>query len=135
MPWLKALLIVLPLYAVTAAWSQWSYVDPRPPGRILVPILPPVDHLTGRAFKASMVPGDELQLSAFADEADAAHQQSPVLIYEGNKPLAYPHSKYDAISNEGDGHFALWKDQGLIFSTSDNTDPNTNGRRYWAVIP
>ena len=27
------------------------------------------------------------------------------------------------------------KDLGILLSTSDNSDPNVNGRAYWAVLP
>ena len=60
---------------------------------------------------------------------------SPVIVYEDGKPLGPAHSNFADISTLGHGRFAYWTGQGLIFSTSDGSDPNSNGRRYWAVVP
>jgi hypothetical protein len=45
------------------------------------------------------------------------------------------HSDHYDIEAIGRGRYSHWKDLGLLLSTSDNTDPNKNGRAYWAVIP
>jgi hypothetical protein len=39
------------------------------------------------------------------------------------------------ISNVGLGRFNHWRERHIIFSSSDSTDPRSNGRRYWAVVP
>jgi SAM-dependent methyltransferase len=54
---------------------------------------------------------------------------SLVVIYEDGTPLAHPHAHHDEIVQLGQGKFVHWGDQ-LIFSTSDNSDPRENGRRY-----
>jgi SAM-dependent methyltransferase len=51
------------------------------------------------------------------------------VIYEDGIPLAYPHAHHDEIVQLGQGRFVHWGEQ-LIFSTSDNSDPRENGRRY-----
>jgi hypothetical protein len=60
--------------------------------------------------------------------------QSPLILLEDGKPLGPPHSMHQTIRELGRGAFSHW--QGVLyFSTSDNTDPKTNGRTYVAVVP
>jgi hypothetical protein len=55
------------------------------------------------------------------------------LLEDGN-PLGPPHQMHDVIRNKGNGAFSHWG-TGLHFSTSDNTDPRTNGRSYTIRVP
>lgn len=61
---------------------------------------------------------------------------SAVKLYENDRLLGPANSDPDAIINEGHGRFNLSKTDVpnsspvLVFSSSDNTDPNTNGRKY-----
>jgi hypothetical protein len=68
------------------------------------------------------------------DDVPAA-QRSPVLVYENDKPLGPGHSLHHDVQWIGLGRYSHWKNLGLLISTSDNSDPNTNGRDYWAVLP
>jgi SAM-dependent methyltransferase len=56
-------------------------------------------------------------------------QRSPLMLYENGVPFVEPHVPHQYIRTEGGGLFSHWQDA-LFFSTSDNSDPNTNGRRY-----
>src|ERR1043166_933495 len=60
---------------------------------------------------------------------------STVMLYEDSRVLGPAHSLHDDVANLGGGRFSHWKDFGIVFSTSDNTDPNSNGRPYWPVGP
>ncbi len=57
-------------------------------------------------------------------------------LYEDDKLLGPANSVEQEIIDKGAGRFALLRDAwnyrgpALMFSTSDNTDPNTNGRKY-----
>ncbi|MDP1749122.1 MAG: Stf0 family sulfotransferase [Reyranella sp.] len=64
----------------------------------------------------------------FAD-SDQARANSPLLVYENGAPLGPAHASHAIIRNTGSGAYSHWKDD-LYFSTSDNSDPNLNGRRY-----
>jgi hypothetical protein len=70
-------------------------------------------------------------------EADSEddNERSRVLIYEDDKPLGPPHSPHADIGGLGMGRFSHWRGQGFVFSSSDNSDPATNGRSYRAVVP
>jgi hypothetical protein len=69
------------------------------------------------------------------EDADEDDQKSPVILYEDDKPLGPAHSNHHDIEKLGQGRYAHLKDQGILMSTSDNSDPRTNGRRYYVVVP
>ncbi|GJM21730.1 MAG: hypothetical protein DHS20C15_16450 [Planctomycetota bacterium] len=54
---------------------------------------------------------------------------SRVVLWEDNKPLPLAHVAHAEIRGEGAGRYSHWKDC-LFFSSSDNSDPRTNGRLY-----
>lgn len=55
-------------------------------------------------------------------------------LYEDGKPLTLSNALHADIATKGEGRVSIWKDQ-LFFSSSDNTDPRSNGRRYSFKIP
>lgn len=60
--------------------------------------------------------------------------RSRYLICEGSQIIGPAHSIHSDIASIGKGRFSHWgKD--FIFSATDNSNPNTNGRRYVAVQP
>jgi hypothetical protein len=61
--------------------------------------------------------------------------RSTLLVCENNRRLGPMHSLHAEIAKEGLGRFSHWQGAGFIFSASDNTDPNRNGRNYWVVKP
>ena len=71
---------------------------------------------------------------ALEDRADsgAAPTRSAFLVCENGYRLGPPHTIHADITNKGKGRFSHWL-SGFIFSASDNSDPNTNGKSYWAV--
>jgi hypothetical protein len=54
---------------------------------------------------------------------------SPAIVYENGVPLAMPNSKPKPIRSDGNGRYSVAGGT-LYFSSSDNTDPRTNGRKY-----
>ena len=54
---------------------------------------------------------------------------SSITLYENGVPLPHPHCAHDEIRRIGQGRYSHWGPH-LFFSTSDNTDPRTNGRVY-----
>ncbi|MEH2532816.1 hypothetical protein V1277_000799 [Bradyrhizobium sp. AZCC 1588] len=68
-------------------------------------------------------------------DSEDDNERSRVLIYEDDKPLGPPHSVHADIAKLGMGRFSHWRGQGFVFSSSDNSDPATNGRSYRAVVP
>jgi hypothetical protein len=138
--WIKATRVVVWLvaglfavYFPIAWWLKVSYVPVPPeesPAGVLQLARPYAKfHPDGFAFigRASM-------LRSVADTPDAP-QRSPMILYEDGKPLGPPHSVHADISKLGLGRFSHWSDAGFIFSSSDNSDPNFNRRKYWVVLP
>ena len=80
-------------------------------------------------------------LSPFAtvrgDDADGGNR-SGLRLSEDGKPLGPPHSVHRLISDIGAGLYSHWGDDLIVFSSSDNTDPRSNGRAYHArarIVP
>ena len=80
-----------------------------------------LEHRAGHCFKARVhhrIPSDT-----------SSGQVSRVCVYEDGMPLAMAHVPHEAIATLGLGRFSHW-DGFIYFSTSDNTDPRANGRKY-----
>ncbi|WP_316839641.1 pectate lyase [Pedobacter gandavensis] len=54
---------------------------------------------------------------------------STLRVFEDGKELGAAHSSHASIRTTGKGKFSHWGNS-LIFSTSDNSDPRKNGRKY-----
>lgn len=55
--------------------------------------------------------------------------RSDLLLLEDGQPLGPMNALQDRVRGVGRGAYSHWQSE-LVFSTSDNTDPRTNGRRY-----
>lgn len=60
---------------------------------------------------------------------------STLQVFENGRPLGPPHALHEDIRLKGNGLFSHWRSSPssmamVIFSTSDNSNPNTNGRAY-----
>ena len=64
---------------------------------------------------------------ALADEISG--NTSPLELLEDDRLLRPAHTAHDEIRTTGLGSYSHWRGA-LYFSTSDNSDPQTNGRRY-----
>jgi hypothetical protein len=75
---------------------------------------------------------------SLADSQDAPHAATLIVLEDGH-PLGPGHTDLAEITNDGSGRYRYWSSpqEGriLVFSTSDNSDPNTNGRTYRIVDP
>lgn len=75
----------------------------------------------------------------WAKADDVNQRKSTVQLYEDGKPLGPAHSDVPDIATKGRGRFIYWTDDtpisSIIFSSSDGTDPNTNGRIYRVLDP
>ena len=68
---------------------------------------------------------------------------STVTVLEDGVPLPLPHALHEEIRRLGAGRYSHWTFRGgadrngtpyreVLFSTTDNSDPTSNGRRYTA---
>jgi len=128
---LIAMLLAVTAYFGLAVWTRATWVDPRPPGKIVLQIKGPYE--TSPGTHVAVYHG----LDSLKSQADSATspRHSPILLYEGKRQLGPPHSSAYDIMTLGNGRYSHWDNQGLVFSSSDNSDPNTNHRVYWVVVP
>ncbi|MGE5531681.1 MAG: hypothetical protein ACM3VW_06160, partial [Bacteroidota bacterium] len=61
--------------------------------------------------------------------------RSKLILYEDGKPLGPAHNAHIDTMENGLGRWSHWGTRSIQFSTSDNTDPRTNGRQYKIVNP
>lgn len=120
-------------YFAVAVYLHARFIDPRPKARIVVQLIPPFQHEAGHAFRGTGRPGEYAAVAPFADEVreDASSRS---VIYEDGQMLGSGHSSFKDIRDQGRGRFVHLPGP-VYFSSSDNSDPNTNGRRYWIAIP
>ena len=75
---------------------------------------------------------------AFASVDTATEKHATVELTENGKRLGPANSSRDDIATRGHGRYSFMQDgmsQVLFFSTSDDSDPNTNGRVYRLFDP
>ncbi|MBF0495588.1 MAG: class I SAM-dependent methyltransferase [Deltaproteobacteria bacterium] len=72
-------------------------------------------------------------LANLADTEDDLICTSPLTLFENGQELGPPHMLHDEIRQKGGGAYSHWGEW-LYFSSSDNSDPNRNGRTYWTLI-
>jgi len=65
---------------------------------------------------------------------DKRGTSAPTQVLEDGVPLAFSDSPHADIADKGAGRYSLWGGY-LKFSTSDNSDPRTNGRKYELYWP
>ena len=64
-------------------------------------------------------------------EADDSHvpDKSDLMLLENGKPLDFPHTIHEEIAAKGNRRYSHWE-HGLIFSSSDGSNPRDNERSY-----
>ena len=81
-----------------------------------------------------------VQDDLFANLADSADdkQRSTIEIFEDETRIGPAHSTHADVAKIGHGRFSHWRNADgstFAFSSTDNTDPQTNRRAYWVVKP
>jgi hypothetical protein len=90
---------------------------------LLRPLPRPFTHVRGNCWSCQLP-----QLSGLGDD-DNHSERSTMLLFENERYLGPPHSQQNYVKSIGRGWYRHWKDS-VYFSTSDNSDPNANGRKY-----
>jgi 2-polyprenyl-3-methyl-5-hydroxy-6-metoxy-1,4-benzoquinol methylase len=88
----------------------------------------PYQHYSGHMFGVTRP-----ELWQLADNATSSNDSSPLFIFEDKKQLTLPHSIHADIVKFGGGRFSHWGRE-ILFSSSDNSDPRSNGRLYELAI-
>jgi hypothetical protein len=133
-PTLRVLASAAAIYAIYLPLATWLHRPVvAPPGAMVIRLTPvqPSSRYGGFAFESSLA-----EFEVFEEFSGPKFVASPVLLYEDDKPLGPSvHHELESISRFGEGRYSHWNHEGMIFSTSDNSDPRKNGRKYWAVLP
>jgi hypothetical protein len=88
-----------------------------------------------------VLPEQALDPAIFGRQHDAqdAPRASRLTLFEDGWPLGPAHALHATISAAGGGAYSHWGGPGVrdtvIFSTRDNTNPQTNGREYSIAYP
>jgi len=114
-----ALLTVVALLAATYAFRNIIHVLDKTQIRRLT------THLGGNGYVIAMPSAGDSVETPYASKAR---------LYENGRRLGPAHSQPADVCSAGKGAFVHWG-KSLIFSTSDNSDPRTNGRRYHVKLP
>ncbi|WP_156164665.1 hypothetical protein [Bradyrhizobium sp. LTSP885] len=135
--WPKWLAAVAVVYVALATWLHRSYVSPLPPGRFARVLARPFV-VNGQAAEARSTLGDFNFLERISTDADGPDvkgaQRSRLQLYEDGKLLGPGHCSFADIRDNGHGRFLHYPGL-VIFSSSDGSNPNSNGRAYFVVIP
>jgi hypothetical protein len=91
-------------------------------------VIPPASmaHEVGNLYQGSLQHGAP---------SDIAGGYSTLILLEDGKPLGPAHSAHADVRKLGNGRWSHWGARVVWFSTSDNTDPRTNGRQYKVIYP
>jgi hypothetical protein len=130
--WIVGLTAIAAYFAL-AEWSRRSFVDLTPKGKVVIQLFRPFE-MQGNVAISNPPTADKLRDFA-DDESVKDDRRSLVVIYENGKPLGPAHNTYADIRDYGMGRFSYWRQFGFVFTASDNSDPNTNRRVYWVVLP
>jgi hypothetical protein len=125
-------------YFGAAYWLEIAYTPdpnfafgPDVPGE-KIRLMPPFARLEGSKFAVA-----KERYNLFDDLADSDDNngRSTIELYENNTRLGPAHSNHSDVAQLGLGRFSHWRKNGttMYWSSSDNTDPMTNGRAYWVV--
>jgi hypothetical protein len=114
--------VILDCGATVVGW----FLDPNSVHRI--DLHPPFQHLDRNCWTIS------IPAFSFCADSNENPSISTLVLLENERLLRPEHAVHDDICNTGGGRYSHWISC-LYFSTSDNSDPNTNGRRYMAIVP
>ena len=128
--WILGLIVTFAAYIPAAAWLHYSYDAPKVPHGAVFQLTQFYKLSHNRFGYMSLTQ----RLKSLADTEDGP-PVSPVMLFEDDKPLGPAHSSQTDIEDIGHGRFLHLKRVGFFLSASDNSDPNTNGRHYWVVLP
>ncbi len=101
------------------AWKKGTWAEHAHPVPLEGPFFREIDRCWGLQMP---------ELAALADTPEF-NQRSTLILMEDGVELGPPHSLHEIIRQHGGGSYSHWG-RLLMFSTSDNSDPNTNGRTY-----
>jgi hypothetical protein len=124
--WLIALGVVVVSFLITL-WTM-NYFSPLCPQGDIITLNKPFEKSGTLSYFATAPSLVEIS------DSPATPSRSNAVVCEDNRALGPAHSPHADIAAKGGGRFSHWL-TGFVFSATDNSNPNTNGRSYWAVRP
>ena len=117
---------VVPQQGYYRKGADWG-AEPDEGDLVEVSLDPPFRHEGGNSWVGTL-PGD-------VEGGDSLQEprRSMLRFFEKDLGLGPAHSIHDTVRQSGRGAYSHWGDV-IYFSTSDNSDPNTNGRTYRARV-
>jgi hypothetical protein len=112
------------LFRRAGSSNYWDQVRAE---RRLEALTKPFAPVGGHAFTADLP--DYVQQ---ADDMDDP-RRSRLMLYEDGIPIGFAHQTHADVKAHGGGRYSHWRKQ-LMFSATDNTDPNSNGRQYQVCL-
>jgi len=73
-------------------------------------------------------------ITVFVSDSLSAKTDSGLKLFENGHPIGESHALHDEIRTKGAGLYSHWRGN-LFFSTSDCSDPRTNGKQYSVTLP
>ncbi len=83
-----------------------------------------------QGYAYQVAPATPILLTPLSDDPSNP-DRAPTRLFEDGRALHPAHATHDHIRREGRGAFSQWR-SAIYFSTSDNSDPRSNGRAYAA---
>lgn len=108
------------LFRPVNARNHW---DALLAARSVTPLQGPFKQLSAHVWQAA-VP------ESLVHDTRQTPQASLVRLLEDTRPLIFPHCHREALEAFGGGRYHHEEPGKMLFSTSDNSDPNLNGRNY-----
>ncbi len=87
-----------------------------------------IRRVAGKSY-AFDLPRQALGVGVLAADSNEDPTRSRLRLFEDGNPLPGAHSPHQEIADLGGGRYSHWG-RAIIFSASDGSDPNTNGRSY-----
>jgi hypothetical protein len=116
------------VYFAVASYLEFTYVPTPPPPNDQIWLPRPFVNLKGSS--TGYVSISKL-LDGWADSAGDPFR-SPIIVYENGKALGPAHTVHTDIAK---GSFSHWQGVGIIFSASDDSNPNINRKHYTISRP
>jgi hypothetical protein len=120
-----SLLLVLNLFVILFQLVEPTYTAQLKPSSI--------NHDEGNGYWARISPQFPSPIVAVSDDLDNPFR-SNLRLFENDRALGPPNARHAYIRREGGGAYSFWRG-GLLFSSSDNSDPRVNERTYRASVP
>jgi hypothetical protein len=100
-----------------------NYWDNILKGKVIQELVGPFEHQEGNRFAISLPDLEPLS------DTPQEWSRSPVFLMEDGRRAQIPHANWERIKTHGMGRYCH-SGKTLLFSSTDNSDPNSNGRQY-----